>query len=195
MYVERADDRAGDRASARVDRSRDAEVHDHGVAVLIDHDVGRLQVPVHDAGLVRGGEAGGHLSRDSQRARHREPALAPEDRRQVVALDVGHRDVLDALDLAEVVYADDVLVRDLAGEQQLALEAALQLGGRLRLRDGFRSDHLERDRDAQLLVPRLVHRAHPARAEQLDDLIARAERLSGYEWPGAGRQRGLAGVR
>ena len=48
-----------------------------------------------------------------------------EDGREIVALDVRHRDVLDAVDLAEIVNADDVLVRDLPGEQQLALEAAL----------------------------------------------------------------------
>ena len=41
--------------------------------------------------------------------------------------DVRHRDVLDAVDLAEVVDADDVLVRDLAREQQFALEAPLEL--------------------------------------------------------------------
>ena len=47
-------------------------------------------------------------------------------------VDVRHRDVLDAVDLAEVVNADDVLVRDLAGEQQLALEAPLDFGRGMR---------------------------------------------------------------
>ena len=31
-------------------RSRDPEVHDQGVAVGVDHDVGGFQIPVHDAG-------------------------------------------------------------------------------------------------------------------------------------------------
>ena len=53
-------------------------------------------------------------------------------RRQVGALDERHRDVLDAVDLAEVVNADDVLVGDLTGEQQLALEAPLDFGRRAR---------------------------------------------------------------
>ena len=52
---------------------------------------------------------------------------------EIGAVDVRHRDVLDAVDLAEVVNADDVLVRDLAREQQLALEAPLDLGGRRRI--------------------------------------------------------------
>ena len=58
--------------------------------------------------------------------------------RQVRALDVRHRDVLDAVDLADVVNADDVLVGDLAGEQQLALEPSLEssAGGRVRCASG-----------------------------------------------------------
>ena len=51
----------------------------------------------------------------------------PQDLRQRLALDERHRQVLDAVDLAEVVDADDVLVGDLAGQHQLALEALLEL--------------------------------------------------------------------
>ena len=112
----------------------------------------------------------------------RQLAVAPQHRRQVVALDVRHRDVLDAVDLAEVVNADDVLVRDLAGEQQLVLEALF----RRRQRDAappVRANHLQRDRDAQLRVPGLVDRAHAADAEDPDDVIARAERLPDPERP------------
>ena len=107
-----------------------------------------------------------------------------ENRREVGALDVRHRDVLDAVDLAEVVNADDVLVGDLTRQQQLALEAPLDLGGRRRIRHHLRTDDFDRDGDAQLGVPRLVHGAHPADAEQADDVIAGAERL-------ADRQRAL----
>ena len=55
-------------------------------------------------------------------------AVPLDSGREVGAVDVRHRDVLDAVDLAEVVNADDVLVRDLAGQQQFALEAALDFG-------------------------------------------------------------------
>ena len=97
---------------------------------------------------------------------------------EVGALDVRHRDVLDAVDLAEVVNADDVLVRDLAREQQLALEAALDFRRGRRIRHHLRTDDLDRDGDAEFGVPRLVDRTHAADAEQSDDVIAGPERLA-----------------
>ena len=73
-----------------------------------------------DACFVRRLQARGQLACEMDRARHRQLAVAPQHRREVCALDVRHRDVLDAVDLAEVVDADDVLVGDLARENQLA---------------------------------------------------------------------------
>ncbi len=133
---------------------------------------------MHDAGLVRGRQPGGDAARDDHHARHRQLAFALEDGREVLALDKRHRDVLEAVDLADVVDADDVLVGDLAGEQQLLLEPLLEHPRRARVGGHFGADHLERHRHAQLFVPRLVDGAHAAGAEQLDDVIAVAEVLA-----------------
>ena len=162
-------------------RPRDAEVHDERVVLGVHHDVGGLQIAMHDAGLVRGGEPRRDLPGDRQRAIDRQPALALQDRREIRSLDVRHRDVLDAVDLAEIVDADDVLVGDLAGEQQLALEALLE---RLRPppgRRGIGPDDLDRDRDLEHLVPGLIDGAHAADAEQPDDVVAGAEILADAE--------------
>ena len=113
-------------------------------------------------------------------------SFAAEDGRQLLALDERHGDELDAVDLAELVNADDVLVRDLARQQELLLEAALEHRGRRGVRGHFRPDHLERDDDAELGVPRLVDGPHAADAEQADDVIAGAEWLPGSQragWP------------
>ena len=110
--------------------------------------------------------------------RHRQLALALEDGGQVLALEERHRDVLEAVDLADVVDADDVLVRDLAGEQQLLLEPLLEHAGGQRIGGHFGTDGLQRHRDAELGVPGLVDGAHAARAQQLDDVIALAEVLA-----------------
>ena len=73
-------------------------------------------------------------------------------RGEVGALDVRHRDVLDAADLTEIVNADDVPVRDLPREQQLALETPLDFGRRLRIGHHFGANHLDGDRR-----PRVPH--------------------------------------
>jgi hypothetical protein len=62
-----------------------------------------------------------------QRALDGRPPLPRQQRREVGPVHVGHGDVLEALDLPEVVDADDVLVRDQPGQEQLALEPALDL--------------------------------------------------------------------
>ena len=133
-----------------------------------------------DAGFVRRHQAGRRPADDAAApaAQAAWPSRLRSDR-QVVALDVRHRDVLDAVDLAEVVNADDVLVRDLARQQQLLLEAPLDRPRRRRDRCAasgritFRATG-----DAQLGVPGLIHGAHAADAEQPDDVVARAELLA-----------------
>ena len=103
---------------------------------------------MHHTGFVCGLQPAHDRPRDAQHAQNRQLAVAREDRREIVPLDVWHRDVLDAVNLAEVVDADDVLVRDLARQQQLALEAALQVTRGLWIGSDLRPHDLERDRDA-----------------------------------------------
>src|SRR5438105_769260 len=167
-------------------RARDAEVHDQRLAVDTDHDVGGFEIAVDDPRDV-----GGHESRyDRACERHDrgngQLAVVFQTGREVDAVDVRHRDVLDSIDLAEVVNADDVLVRDLPGEHQFALEAALDVGARGRIGHDLGTDHFDRDRDAKLRVPRVIDGAHAADAEEPDDVIARAERLAGRERTGIG---------
>ena len=123
-----------------------------------------------DARFVRGLRGPRDLPRMMRRTlRDRQLAVARAPR-QVRALDVRHRDVLDAVDLAEVVNADDVLVRDLPREQQLLLEAALDLVRRVAVLRDLRADDLQRDGDVEFGVPRLIDGAHAADAEQSKDV-------------------------
>ncbi len=134
------------------------------------------------AGGVRGLETGRDAARDLHHALDRQLVLAADDRRQLLALDERHGDELDAVDLAEVVDAHDVLVRHLAREQQFLLEAALQHGGRRGVRRHLRPDDLDRHDHAELGVPRLVHGPHAADAQETNDVVARAKRLPRGEW-------------
>ena len=157
------------------------------VARRVDHDVRGLQVAVDDAGIVRLDEAGHDCARDAQHGGHEERPFPLEHRRQVLPVDVRHRDVLDAADLAEIVDADDVLVGHLTSEQQFTLESPLHLGGHARIGHHIRPDHLDRDCDAELGIPGLIDGAHTAHTERANDVITRAENLSGLQRPSDGR--------
>ena len=157
--------------------ARHAEVHDQAFAVGVDHDVGGLEVPVDDAGRVGGDEAGRDAPRDLHHAGHGQLALAFQDRRQLLALEERHRDVLDAAHVAHVVHPHDVLVRDPAGEQQLLLEPALEHARRLGIRGHLRANRLQGDDNLEDLVPGLVDRTHAAGAEQLENLVAETQLL------------------
>ena len=85
---------------------------------------------------------------------------------------------------------DDVLVRDLAGQQQLALEAAFDLRGSDRILGDFRPNDLDRYRHAQFGVPGLIDRAHAANAKDPDDVVSRSERLTDFQRSGLGLAAG-----
>ena len=63
------------RSSGRLDRLRQAEVEHFDAAIGPQLDVGRLEIAVDDAPLVRGLERFGNLPGDRQRFVQRQPAL------------------------------------------------------------------------------------------------------------------------
>ena len=92
--------------------------------------------------------------------------------------------------VAEIVNAEDVLVRDLPREEELLLEAPFEVRAAGDRREDLRSNHLERDRDAELLVLRLVDRAHAADAQQALDAVAAGESIARRECRRRARTRG-----
>ena len=131
----------------------------------------------------------------------RELSRAAQERAQVLAVDVFHTDEADAIGLAQVVDADHVLVRNVARENQLLLEALQNRGiGRQ-----FGTDHLKRDQAVEFAVARLVDRAHAALPQHTQNLVtstekhARLQTQKGGDAAGRGcrghRRRCLASVR
>ena len=139
---------------------------------------------MHDAGVVCRDETGRDLPRQCERPRNRQPAGPAEKRVQVAAFHERHRDVADAVRLTDVVDADDVLVGDAAGDQQLLNQPAFRfLSSVARLAD---LQNLERDRNAEDAVPGLKHLSRAAGAQLSDDEVPLAEGLTGNG--GAGRR-------
>ena len=152
-------------------RHGQAEVHDARAAAAVDHHVGRLQVAVQDAAVVRRGEARAELARDLERLVLRQPADPPEQRRQILAVDVLHREEVPAVHLADVVDAAHVRVRHLPRRPHLREEPIEQRP----VRGEAVRQELQRDRLAELQVVGAVDLAHPAAADQPDDPIALRE--------------------
>src|SRR5205814_4010447 len=113
------------------------------------------------------------LAHDVDDARRRHRRLV-EELREVGALGVVHHHVAHVVDLADVDHADDVGVAQPAGELGLALEPLEDLG----VLEDARVEDLDRERAADLDVAGLVHRAHRALAEAVQDLVAMGEHLA-----------------
>ena len=143
------------------------------------HDVGRLDVAVDDAGAVAVVERAQHVGRDRQRTLGQDLATvlgAAQDVAQRLALDVLHDDVghvaavlVDRL--AGVVDRDDRGVVERCGRLGLAAEAGLErvVGGEVaaKLLDG--------DGAAEAQVAADAYVGHAAASEQAAELIALAQ--------------------
>ena len=169
-----------------------AEVGDAHVALAVEHQVRGLEVPVEDTLLVRGGEPRAELPRDVERLVGRQPADAPQERREVLAVHQLHGQEEVALRLPHVVHPADRRVRDLPRHPDLAVEPREPLAVCV---EPVRQE-LEGDRLLELQVVGPVDLAHPAAADEPGDAVAPRQDRAGHEplaRPGGGSP--LEGVR
>ena len=134
------------------------------MAVRAHHDVVRLEVAVHDAGLMGAAERFADLDGGAQRvAQHERPAL--DQRAQRAALDQLHGDEHHAVRLVHLVDRGDVGMGHRGGGPRLAQEAqpALFVVHPLPPQD------LEGDTATELLVLGGVNLAHSALADLRQD--------------------------
>ena len=130
---------------------------------------------MQDALVVRGRKPGAELARDFDRLVFRQPADAPQQRREVLAVDVLHRQEVAAArsrrgrrrgrrsDASRAATPD--LVEEPLEPIRIAFDVARQ--------------ELQRDRLAELQVVGAVDLAHAAAAEQADHAIAAGESVPG----------------
>ena len=137
-----------------------AEVGDLGDAVAVEQDVGRLEVAMHDAGLVRRvhgrGERGHQLGRRA--ARLGRPLEAVGEAPPFEHLE---RDEGAAVGLADIVDLDDVGMAEPGDGLGLDQEPLAMLGAGRACRRGSSSG----DDPVQLAVPGLVDDPHAAAAQ------------------------------
>jgi hypothetical protein len=158
------------------DDGREAEVDDLR-AGRGEHDVGRLDVAVHQVLRVRGGERGGHLGqRPQRRPRRQRPvgeSLGEGTAWQQLHHHVRHRPAVIAARLAVVVHVGDVRVPQPGGGLRLGLDpgAGDRTGG------VPAGEDLQRDRAVEHEVVRAPHHRHAAGAEAILEPVAVVEDL------------------
>ena len=158
----------------RIESLREAEVEDLDPPVRGDLDVGRLQVPVDDAAIVRRLERLGDLTRDLERLVERKSAVRQPVRERLSRHEL-HHDEPRAFRFLQAVDRGDRGVVQGGEHPGLALEPrqALRVAGEL-LGEG-----LDRDLPAQPVVVGAIdlsHSAGPERAQNRIDPELRARR-------------------
>ncbi len=151
---------------AGFERLGQAEVGDLGRAVVAQQDVGRLEVAVDDPQPVRLGDSARHLLEDPRR-RDRGPGRTIDPPAQAARREVLHRVEGQAVALAPVVDLDDVGMPQPGDRFGLGQEALQRLLGGV----PAGRDHLEGDPSAEADLAGAIDHAHPAAAQDLDELI------------------------
>ena len=147
------------------------EIGDQDLPPPVDENVLRLEIAMDDALIMRRLQPLADLPEDVDDARQRQASFASQQGREVLTIDILHRQELDAAGFAEVVNAQDVFVSDVAGELDLALESIEDR----RMAGEIEADHFQGDVAVELAIAREINLTHTALAEPLHDVVALAE--------------------
>ncbi len=152
-------------------------------------NVCRLEVAMHDAMRVSGGESVGDRCGNLRRFSPRQP-FAPKPVGQRFAAQQFHHRERDTVLGSEVMNGQDIRMREGSDRFRLLLEAAK----RFRIMGDALRDDLDGHLTAQARVACAIDLAHPTRAERRDDLVG-TEAIAGSQTDTAIRMRsGIAQI-
>lgn len=175
----RADGRAGvgEAGGVGVHDGGDAEVEDGDRAVLLDHQIARLEVAVHDRHRVHGAQHGAQLRGDGHRPLPGVLVTPGEMSGEVDAVDVLHDEEQLLALAARVVHRDQPGVVDLRGHPALAHEPAAQF---VRLLPGHLvgAQQLHRHAPVEPVVVGRPDLAHAALSDERGQCVAAGDDTS-----------------
>src|SRR5713226_603488 len=169
----RAEHRSGARYAGAVGLQRlgDAKIRNINMVPGAEQDVLRFEVAVNHVNAVGRRERRRELPHDVEHALKRQAAFLAQRLREVASIDIRHGDELHAVVFAKVVDAQNVGMRNAAGQQQLVLEALQGLG----VGHQIWPKNLDGYDAVQFAVAGLVDFAHAAGTEQRFHVIPRAK--------------------
>ena len=172
--VRRPDGHPGPGELLRARGLGDAEVGEHALPELVEHDVVGLDVAMDDPAPGRIAEGGSGLDQHPADFARGEPAPLREDRRQRAAAQELHHEVDDPARLPDAIDGDDVGMLELRTEARLALEPLDEVG----VEGEGERQHLHRHLALELKVARPVDERHAAAAQLGEDLVLGGQRLA-----------------
>src|ERR1017187_2243084 len=153
------------------------EIHHRRTALLVDHDVLRLQVAMNNALPVSSRQTVADLQHDFRGFPGGQLAAIIQELAEFLALDVLHADETHAVGNGEIINSDRVAVRDLLREHQLLAEALQDF----RTASQLWANHFQRHDTVHLFVVSLKHGPHAAFAERFQDFVAATQDGAGYQ--------------
>lgn len=157
----------------------DPEVDDLGGAFSGDHDVGGLDVPVHDTGGVSRVQPPAHIRDPPQCVLDGHAPASSEDLLQCAPVDERHDEVRAFAVRPVVVHGDDVGAVEGRGDPGLAPEPGERLVA-VRVVVSRREEDLDRHLAVQRLVMGSPDLAHAAGAEEFDQFVSVVESSSAH---------------
>ena len=150
---------------------RDSEVGDLHATVLIDKQILRLDVAMHDAVLMRVLQRLADRRHDRQGLLRRKPAelhrLA-----QIHSVHEFHDQEIQPVAFSKLMHGDNIRMVQRGERLRLLHESLLER----RVGDALRGEELQRDETIESFLPRLVNHAHSAAAEALENFKLRKVR-------------------
>ncbi len=151
-----------------LDRSASqTEVHHDRLAPLIDHDIGRFQIPVNDIVVMSFRHRQRDLADDSRDLLVFQSLRAFREITQWPALDIGHGDVMLTVDFTDIMHRTDARMPQRRCRSSFPIETFehgfADLTTKLR--------NLQRDFPVKLLVMSQIDRAHRSAPEFFQNAI------------------------
>ena len=148
-------------------RARDSKIHHDRLALLVDHDVGRLDIAMNHALAMRVIQRARDFGENRLRHRNRKCLVLRQHIVERAPVDVLHDEIQKAVFLFDGVDIDDVRMIELGGGSRLCQKP---IPHPLAICEP-RQHHLDRHASVQLEIVREENRRHPAAAKLAFDLV------------------------
>ncbi len=165
------DGHAGARQLGAAPRLGDAEVGDHALPELIEHDVVGLDIAVDDAPLVGVSQRAPHVAEQLPDLSRLKLLPLGKHPRQRTAAQQLHHEIDDAAALSDAIDLDDVGVLETGGSPGFAGESLDEFG----VKGERKWQDLDRNLAFEVSVAGPIDDRHPAAPEFLEELVLLAQ--------------------